>query len=139
MLTVHTGTGNGLSVAVRDDRIEAVGPPGELAARYPDARLREWAGTLRAAAVLPGELPPAPSPRERVHAVLRLGATAVRAHAVDDTALRTAAVRAGLRVLADDTVAPELAPDGRADLAVFGPDGGCLATVLAGRVVHRTT
>ncbi|PSK62380.1 hypothetical protein B0E53_05705 [Micromonospora sp. MH33] len=26
---------------------------------------------------------------------------------------------------------------GRADLAVFGADGSCLATVVAGRLVHR--
>jgi hypothetical protein len=32
---------------------------------------------------------------------------------------------------------PVLAVGARADLAVFAEDGSCLATVLAGRLVHR--
>jgi hypothetical protein len=32
---------------------------------------------------------------------------------------------------------PALITTGRADLAVFADDGSCLATVVAGRLVHR--
>ncbi|RFU87762.1 hypothetical protein DY218_05780 [Streptomyces triticagri] len=52
----------------------------------------------------------------------------------------TAAERSGIRRLA---VAPErplsrsLTPSGAADFAVYAPDGGCLVTVLGGRLVHR--
>ncbi len=137
MLTLHSGTLGGPAVVVRGDTVEAVGDRAALAARYPDARGREWAGTLRAALLLPGPVPDAPTPRERVHAVLRLGATAVRDEAADSLPLREAAARAGVRVVRAPQEAPALVPGARADLAVFARDGGCLATVLAGRLVHR--
>ncbi|WP_240434300.1 hypothetical protein [Streptomyces sp. YIM 130001] len=53
----------------------------------------------------------------------------------------TAVERSGIRRLA---VAPErplarsLTPSGAADFAVFAADGGCLVTVLGGRLVHRS-
>ncbi|MGG2462206.1 imidazolonepropionase-like domain-containing protein [Streptomyces sp. RGM 3693] len=60
-------------------------------------------------------------------------------------AVRTAVQRSGLRQTGGRAVAPEgpphpvaaLAPGAPADFAVFAPDGTCLATVLAGRLVHR--
>ena len=99
--------------------------------------MRDWPGTLGAALVHTGPLPPAPTPREQVHAVLRLGATAVLAEHLGDPALRAAVARGGLRVLDAPQPAAAPVPFVRADLAVFGADGSCLATVLAGRVVHR--
>lgn len=51
-------------------------------------------------------------------------------------AVRTAVLRSGLRVT-ERPQAPVLAPSCRADFAVFAEDGTCLATVLAGRLVHR--
>ncbi|MCK7623633.1 hypothetical protein MUU72_11085 [Streptomyces sp. RS10V-4] len=49
-------------------------------------------------------------------------------------AVRTAVHRSGLG--APRPPAP-LAPGAPADFAIFAPDGTCLATVLAGRLVHR--
>ncbi|WP_445401899.1 imidazolonepropionase-like domain-containing protein [Streptomyces sp. LE64] len=157
MLTLHTGRelvlawhgpGPALpdgAVAVRGDRIAAVGPLEDLRERFPGARVRSWPGVLGPGRTHTGALPSAPSPRERVHAVLTTGATGVLAARVTDPALRSAAERAGVLVHA---VAPEHAPGtavlvegGRADLTAFGdaPGGGaeCLVTVCAGRIVHR--
>ncbi|MEW1658988.1 hypothetical protein [Streptomyces sp. NPDC093707] len=54
-------------------------------------------------------------------------------------AVRTAVHRSGLQET--DRTSPGarrvLAPGAPADFAVFAPDGSCLATVLAGRLVHR--
>ncbi len=140
MLTIHAGApgedGAATAVAVSGDRIEAVGPRAELLARYPAARVRDWPGRLRAALVHDAPVPLAPSPRERVHALLRLGATAVSAEHVTDPALQAAVTRSGLRT----PVAPltlGLIPTARADLAVFDAEGECVVTVLAGRLVHR--
>ncbi|PWI45531.1 hypothetical protein [Streptomyces sp. ICBB 8177] len=124
------------AVVVSGDRIEAVGGLEELTARYPSARVRCWPGTLGPALVHEGPLPDAPSPRERVYAVMRTGAAAVVARHVTDPALRDAARRSGVRVV-DEAVVPALAPGARADLTVLGDAGECLATVLAGRVLHR--
>ena len=83
-----------------------------------------------------GPLPDAPSPRERVHAVLKSGATAVLAVHADSPELRAAADRNDMLVL--PAAAPTvLTETGRADLAVFDETGTCIATVCAGRLVHR--
>ncbi|MFR9774447.1 imidazolonepropionase-like domain-containing protein [Micromonospora sp. MS34] len=126
----------GQAVLVTGDRIEAVAPLDELTAAYPGVRVRRWAGTLGPALVHDGPPPPAPSPRERVHALFRAGVGAVLAAHLTDPALRAAAARNGLAVL-DRPRQPALVVGGRADLAVFGDDGSCLATVVAGRLVHR--
>ncbi|MBY8888575.1 hypothetical protein K7472_27585 [Streptomyces sp. PTM05] len=124
------------AVVVSGDRIEAVGTLDEAVGRFPAARVRRWPGTLGPALVHDGPLPDAPSPRERVYAVMRTGAAAVVARHVSEPALRDAARRSGLRVL-DAAGTPALAPGARADLTVLGDTGECLATVLAGRVLHR--
>ncbi|GAA4568347.1 hypothetical protein GCM10023176_22540 [Micromonospora coerulea] len=124
------------AVLIDGDRIAALGSLDELVRAYPQARVRRWAGTLGPALVHDGPLPPAPTPRERVHALFRLGVGAVLAAQVTDPELRAAAVRNGVALLGSPRP-PALAPDGRADLAVFAADGGCLATVVAGRLVHR--
>jgi hypothetical protein len=138
MLTIHTGTA-GAAVAVERDRLAAVGSSADadaLRAAYPGARVREWLGELRAGLGWQGRLPDAPSPRERVHALLLRGVTAVAAGALDeDPGLAPAAARVGLPLGAP---AP-LQVGARADFAVFAADGACLATVLAGRLVHRRT
>ncbi|MEH1055133.1 hypothetical protein V6U89_07965 [Micromonospora sp. CPCC 206171] len=126
----------GRAVLVTGDRIEAVAPLDELTEAYPQVRVRRWAGTLGPALVHDGPLPPAPSPRERVHALFRLGVAAVLAAHVTEPELRAAAARNDVAVL-DRVRPPALVPAGRADLAVFADDGRCLATVVAGRLVHR--
>ncbi|MGX2996634.1 imidazolonepropionase-like domain-containing protein [Streptomyces sp. JNUCC 64] len=154
MLTLHTGRDLVLSwdggpalpggaVAVRGDRIAAVGPLDVLRERFPEARIRSWPGTLGPGRTHRGPLPSAPSPRERVHAVLTAGGTAVTAPQVTDPALRAAAERAGVTVRAAGEPTPPLGESARADLTAFtggpdGPDTGeCLLTVCAGRIVHR--
>lgn len=124
------------AVLVHDGRIVAIARPDELAAAYPQVRVRRWPGTLGPALVHDAPLPAAPTPRERVHALFRLGAAAVLAAHVADPALRAAAVRNDVAVF-DAVRPPALVETGRADLAVFGDDGTCLATVVAGRLVHR--
>lgn len=119
---------------VDGELIAAIGPADELAAAYPTARVRRWQGVLEPGRLHPGPLPDAPSARERVHALLRAGATAVHGEHLADPELRAAAHR---NKLAATGRAPELAVGARADLAVFAADGSCLATVLAGRLVHR--
>ncbi|MFI6782361.1 hypothetical protein [Micromonospora sp. NPDC050276] len=146
MLTLHTaallrrdGDGEPVpahAVLVTGDRLDAVGPLVELSSAYPGARVRRWPGTLGPGLLHDRPLPPAPTPRERVHALLRTGVTAVLAEHLADPALRAAAERSDLLVLAT-AVAPTLRPGGRADLAVHGVDGTCLVTVVAGRIVHR--
>ncbi|MDG4806955.1 hypothetical protein O7634_09345 [Micromonospora sp. WMMD1120] len=124
------------AVLVDGDRVAAVGPLAELSAAYTGARVRGWPGTLGPGLLHDGPLPPAPTPRERVHALLHTGVTAVLAEHLADPALRAAAERSDLLVL-PTAVVPTLRPDGRADLAVHGDDGTCLVTVIAGRIVHR--
>lgn len=135
-LTHDNGPLSGWAVLVDGDRIEAVGPTGELTQAYPMVRVRRWPGTLGPALVHDGPLPPAPSPRERVHALLQSGVGAVLAAHLTDPAVRAAAARNDVAVL-DAVRPPALAVGGRADLAVFADDGRCLATVVAGRLVHR--
>ncbi|MGS2619392.1 imidazolonepropionase-like domain-containing protein [Micromonospora sp. LZ34] len=146
MLTLHTApllrTGPdapptpGAAVAVRDDRIVAVGPLAELAGANAGARVRRWPGTIGPGLVHDGPLPAADTPRERVHALLRRGVTAVLAEHVTEPGLRAAVDRSDLLVL-PVAEPPLLVPGARADLAVSDADGACLVTVLAGRLVHR--
>ena len=149
MLTLHAadlvepGGGQppvaGGAVLVDGERIAAVGPLAELEAAHPGVRVRRWAGTLRPALVHDGPLPAAPTPRERVHALLRLGVGSVPSHFVPDPEDRAAAGRAGLHLVAAGAVAGALRSAGRADFAVFSSDGLCLATTLSGRLLHRLT
>ncbi|MCC3772768.1 hypothetical protein [Streptomyces sp. UNOC14_S4] len=123
-------------IVVEGDRIVAFGPLAELRERFPDARVRTWPGTLGPAPVHEGPLPEAPSPRERVHEVLKRGAAAVLAEHADSLELRAAAARNGVAVL--DRARPvAVVEGGRADLAAFTEDGRCVATVVGGRLVHR--
>ncbi|MET7478110.1 hypothetical protein ABZT17_27625 [Streptomyces sp. NPDC005648] len=144
MLTIHaadevrygTETLKDGAVAVEGSRIAAVGPLEEMRKRFPGARVRSWPGVLGPGRVHEGPLPDAPSPRERVHAVLKSGATAVREEYVDSPELRAAATRNEVLVMAS-AQSPALTVHGRADLAVLDDTGACLATVCAGRLVHR--
>ncbi|MDI5966573.1 hypothetical protein [Streptantibioticus silvisoli] len=137
MLTIHTGTSGAAAVVVSGALVEATGTPAELTRRFPTARVRQWPGELGAGRVHDGPLPDAPSPRERVHALLRLGVTAVTPGTLADPLLRSAAARVGLTTAPAGTRTAVPAAGGRADLAVFDADGVCLATVLAGRLVYR--
>jgi hypothetical protein len=130
VLTVHADA-HRTAVAVDGDRIVAVGTTAEVTAGYPGARVRQWPGTLTAGRTHTCPLPTAPSPRERVHALLRDGVTAVTGEQPDPQ-IRAALARAGL----DRDAPAALSPGGRADFAVFD-EGDCLVTVLAGRLVHR--
>jgi hypothetical protein len=135
VLTIHTADEGG-AVAVEGARVAGVGTLAEIQDRFPGARVRSWPGVLGPARVHEGPLPDAPSPRERIHAVLKTGATAVLAEHVDSPELRAAAQRNDVVILA----APRptaLSDLGRADLAVFDEAGICIATVCAGRLVHR--
>jgi len=132
MLTIHATPG--LAVAVEGERVLDLGPAEQLAAAYPRARVRRWAGVIGPGRLHEGPLPEAPSARERVHALLRAGATAAHPAQLADPELRAAAHRGGLAALDQP---PTLVVGGRADLAVFAEDGSCLVTVLAGRLVHR--
>lgn len=124
------------AVAVEGTRIAAVGPLAELAERFPAARVRRWPGVLGPARVHEGPLPNAPTPREQIHAVLKLGAVAVLEEHAGAPGLRAAAERNDVMVLAR-TRPTTLADLGRADLAVLDDGGACIATVCAGRLVHR--
>ncbi|MET8410775.1 hypothetical protein ABZV34_22210 [Streptomyces sp. NPDC005195] len=146
MLTIHAADELRLSwdtepvrdgaVAVRGDRVVGAGSLGELLERFPGARLRRWPGVLGPALVHEGPLPQAPSPRERLHAVLKSGSTAVLERYAGTPDLRAAAVRNDVAVL-PRTRETAIVDTGRADLAVFDTDGACVATVCAGRLVHR--
>ncbi|MFE1798282.1 hypothetical protein ACFW9L_19260 [Streptomyces sp. NPDC059517] len=130
------GSVEGGAVAVDGDRVAATGVLAELRERFPDARVRVWPGVLGPGLMHRGPIPDAPTPRERVHALLKSGAVAVLAEYADAAGLRAAAARTDVVVLAD-AVPRVIRPTGRADLAVFGEDGVCVATVCAGRLVHR--
>jgi Imidazolonepropionase-like composite domain, bacteria len=132
MLTIHTGT-DGTALVVEGGLIAAVGPPDAVRAAHPDARVRAWPGALRPGLTHEGGLPQAPTPRERVHALLRGGVTAV-AVAPQDPALRSALARSGLLPARR---APALLPGAPADFAVLDEHGACLATVIGGRLLHR--
>ncbi|QFQ99678.1 hypothetical protein F9278_29955 [Streptomyces phaeolivaceus] len=148
MLTIHAadevryGWGddadrvNAGAVAVDGTRVVGLGPLTEVRERFPNARVRHWPGVLGPGRVHEGPLPDAPSPRERVHAVLKSGATAVLEQHTNTPELRSAAERNHVVLL------PSLSPtliveQGRADLAIFDEADVCMATVCAGRLVHR--
>lgn len=147
MLTIHTadelryswddaGPVEEGAVVVEGGRVAAVGPLAELLERYPGARVRRWPGTLGPARVHDGPLPDAPTPRERIHAVLKSGAVAVLAEYASTPELRAAAERNDVVVLQRGRPTVVVA-GGRADLAVLDAAGACVATVCAGRLVHR--
>ncbi|MEW1831548.1 hypothetical protein [Streptomyces sp. NPDC088196] len=135
MLTIHTADEGG-AVAVEGARVVGVGPLADLEQRFPGARLRRWPGVLGPALVHEGPLPDAPSPRERIHAVLKTGATAVLAEHADSPELRSAADRNGVLILPGPRP-PALVDQARADLAVFDEAGTCIATVCGGRLLYR--
>ncbi|MEU7055040.1 hypothetical protein [Streptomyces sp. NPDC046197] len=124
------------AVAVQGTRVAAVGRFAELRERFPGARVRRWPAVLGPARIHDGPLPDAPSPRERVHEVLKLGAVAVLAEYVDSPELRAAAERNDVVVLACPRPTA-IADAGRADLCALDETGACVATVCAGRLVHR--
>ncbi|MFI6276595.1 imidazolonepropionase-like domain-containing protein [Streptomyces sp. NPDC050988] len=124
------------AVVVGRGRVAAVGTFAEIRERFPDARVRRWPGVLGPALIHEGPLPDAPTPRERVHSVLKAGAVAVLEEYADTVELRAAAGRNDVVVLSRVRPAGIVA-GGRADLAVFDEDGACVATVCAGRLVHR--
>ncbi|WP_425424721.1 imidazolonepropionase-like domain-containing protein [Streptomyces aurantiacus] len=126
----------GGAVVVEGDRVAATGSVAELVEQFPGARVRRWRGVLGPALVHGGPLPDAPTPRERVHGLLKLGAVACLAEYADTPELRAAAGRNDVAVLPRVRVATIVA-GGRADLAVFAAGGGCVATVCGGRLVHR--
>ena len=145
MLTIHAADRlrlddatllDGGAVAVEGDRIAAVGTLAEVRERFPAARVRQWPGVLGPGRVHEGPLPDAPSPRERVHAVLKTGAVAVLTQHAGTPEVRSAAARNDVLVL-DRSRPAAVVVAGRADLAVFDDGGACLATVCAGRLVHR--
>ncbi|MEV1077273.1 hypothetical protein AB0I98_03315 [Streptomyces sp. NPDC050211] len=136
MLTIHAADEGG-AVAVAGTRVAAVGSLAELTERFPGARVRQWpGGVLGPARVHDGPLPDAPTPRERIHAVLKEGAVAVLEEHADTAELRAAAARNDVLVL-PSTRPTAITENGRADLAVFDEKGECMATVCAGRLVHR--
>ncbi|MEU7224115.1 imidazolonepropionase-like domain-containing protein [Streptomyces chrestomyceticus] len=73
------------------------------------------------------------SARRGIQRLLSTGTTSL-AGPFTRPAVRTAVARSGLRA----HPAPDpLAPGAPADFAVFAEDGGCLVTVLGGRLVYR--
>lgn len=124
------------AVAVQGIRVHAVGPLTEVQRQFPGARVRRWPGVLGPARVHEGPLPDAPTPRERIHAVLKSGAVAVLEEYAATPELRAAAERNDIVVLRR-TRLTAITEMGRADLAVFDESGVCIATVCAGRLVHR--
>ncbi|GAA2505673.1 imidazolonepropionase-like domain-containing protein [Streptomyces longisporus] len=146
MLTIHAAdevrTGRDAppiedgAVAVEGNLIAAVGPLEAVRERFPLARVRSWPGVLEPGRLHEGLLPDAPSPRERIHAVLKSGAVAILAQYAGSPELRAAADRNDVLVVSGP-VPSVLVESGRADLAVFDETGACIATVCAGRLVHR--
>ncbi|GAA3001466.1 imidazolonepropionase-like domain-containing protein [Streptomyces fulvorobeus] len=152
MLTLHVAAA-GPAVLVEGRLVAAVGGYEDLSAAHPGARVRHWPGEIAPGRVRDGVralledtfhpdayLPGRPdhrgeSVRRGIHVLLGEGVTAV-VDDLTDPAVRAAVDRSGLvRVPAGHR--PVLTVGGRADLAVIDGDGGCVATVLAGRLVHR--
>ncbi|EKX60494.1 hypothetical protein PV416_44070 [Streptomyces ipomoeae] len=128
------------AVAVEGDRAVWSGTLTEVQERFPGARVRRWPGVIGPALLHLGPLPDAPTPRERVHEVLKRGATAVLEEYADTPELQAAAARNDVIVVPRGTPIRRPAAIigiGRADLAVFDDSGTCIATVCAGRLVHR--
>ncbi|MFI6642400.1 imidazolonepropionase-like domain-containing protein [Streptomyces sp. NPDC050504] len=108
------------------------------AAYWPDPREADALGTepLTGAALTAlgmTEVRWGASARRGVQRLLALGTTTV-AGPFARPAVRTAVTRSGLRVQGAPHV---LAVGGPADFAVLAADGGCRATVVGGRLVHR--
>ncbi|MGW8379280.1 hypothetical protein [Streptomyces sp. ODS28] len=76
------------------------------------------------------------SARRGLRELLATGTTSLSGH-FRRTSVRTAVERSPIRVL-PEARPRTLAPSGAADFAVFAPDGSCLATVLGGRLLHRS-
>ncbi|HSY00120.1 MAG TPA: hypothetical protein VLG91_22470, partial [Streptomyces sp.] len=87
------------AVVVDGTRVRAVGSSQDVRQRFPAARVRQWPGVLGPGRVHEDPLPDAPSPRERIHAVLKSGATAVLAQHASTPELRSAAERNHVVVL----------------------------------------
>ncbi|CAM5623169.1 Amidohydrolase-related domain-containing protein OS=Streptomyces antimycoticus OX=68175 GN=SANT12839_054380 PE=4 SV=1 [Streptomyces antimycoticus] len=81
-------------------------------------------------------MPDAPSPRGADPRPAAAGRDRPVPHTTSGTRSCAWAPTGGITVL-DRPRPPVLAPAGRAELAVFDADGACLATVVAGRLVHR--
>ncbi|MBE4736900.1 hypothetical protein [Streptomyces caniscabiei] len=127
----------GGAVVVDGTRVVGMGTLAEVQERFHGARVRHWPGVLGPGRVHKGPLPEAPSPRERVHAVLKAGGVAVLEQHAHTPELRAAAERNHVAVLPSPSP-PTIVELGRADLAVFDEAGDiCLATVCAGRLIHR--
>ncbi|UUU31623.1 hypothetical protein JIX56_17855 [Streptomyces sp. CA-210063] len=124
------------AVAVEGIRVHAVGPLAQIQERFPAARVRRWPGVLGPAHIHEGPLPDAPTPRERIHEVLKSGAVAVLEEHANTPELRAAAQRNDVVVLPRPRPTA-IIDTGRADLAVLDDSGTCIATVCAGRLVHR--
>ncbi|AKA04604.1 hypothetical protein SAZ_20660 [Streptomyces noursei ZPM] len=110
------------------------------AAYHPDPREADELGTepltgVALAALSMSEARWGASARRGLQRLLAAGTTSL-AGPFTRPAVRTAVQRSGLGRSDGRPPAP-LAPGARADFAVFAPDGSCLATVLAGRLVHR--
>ncbi|GGO53047.1 hypothetical protein [Streptomyces lasiicapitis] len=104
---------------------------------WPDPRESEALGTepLTGPALAALDMPDTrwgASARRGVQRLLAAGTTAL-AGPFTHPAVRTAVARSGLR---DCPVAPPV-PGGGADFAVLTPDGTCLATAIAGRLLFR--
>lgn len=154
------------AVLVQGDRVSAVGPYPELAAAHPAARVRAWDGVLTPGLANPygrllleqryhpdprgeqGDPDWGAGARRGLQQLLAHGTTAL-AGPFERAAVRTAVSRSGLLVVPpfDSDEEPGFAAGvphgalqvgGRADFAVFdAADRSCVATVLAGRLVHR--
>ncbi len=113
------------------------------AAYHPDPREADALGTEpltgEALAALPmDETRWGASARRGLQRLLREGVTSV-VGPFTRPAVRTAVLRSGLAVLPSPRPSA-LSPGARADFAVHAEtDGRCLATVLAGRLLHRRT
>lgn len=155
-LTVDGEAAHDGAVVVDGGRVAALGPMDEVAAAHPDARVRRWRGTIGPGLVADGvrvlleetyhedpqdpQRPPdrSESVRRGIHGLLRRGVTGV-VDDLTDPAVRAAVDRSGLVRVWPGSATPGLATGGRADLAVFDGQGGCVATVLGGKLVHRRT
>ncbi|MFD9793837.1 hypothetical protein ACFWXK_23160 [Streptomyces sp. NPDC059070] len=167
MLTIHAPE-TGDAVLVEGDRVAAIGPYESLAAAYPAARVRRWPGTLSPGLVDPDgvellELAYHPDPREadtlgtepilpppfplddvRRGGSVRRGAQRMLARGVvavvgssRSRVVAEATHRSGLTSLPTPDL-PPLTVGGPARFAVFDGEGGCVATVVGGRLVYRT-
>ncbi|PNE36740.1 MULTISPECIES: imidazolonepropionase-like domain-containing protein [Streptomyces] len=157
----HAGSGARGSIRIREwdgtltpGRHEPDGAALLEATYHPDPREAAELGTEpltgAALAALPmTEARWGASARRGLQRLLALGTTTL-AGPFTHPAVRTAVQRSGIRQTprtspvsparageAAEAPARSLVPGAPADFAVFAPDGSCLVTVLAGRLVHR--